>query len=599
MGTAGLRKKVAVFKQPHYLECFVQAVLDTLALPAGAKLVLGGDGRYYNDIAIQVIIRLAAAAGARHLIIGRGGLLSTPAASNLIRVRGAQGGFLLTASHNPGGPDGDFGIKFNTASGGQAPPQVTDAVFAATQAISSYRIAAMPAIDLERVGLHQIGPVRVEIVDPVDEYLRLMQRLFDFERIADWLRRGHRIVFDAMHGITGPYARRILCDVLGASQESLWHANPLPDFGGLHPDPNPVDAHGLVELCAQPDAPDIAAASDGDGDRNMILGPRFMLSPCDSVAMMLANLAMIRGYGDGVPGVARSMPTSRALDIVASDLGIPCFETPTGWRYFCNLLEAGLIGLCGEESFGTGSSHAREKDGLWAVLFWLNLLAVSGRSLPDIATMHWQRYGRSYYQRHDFQIADAALGDTVISGLRQRLDSLRGHATGSARVAIADDFAYHDPVDGSESAHQGIRIVLDNGSRMVFRLSGTGTAGATLRVYVEKLERDVSRLALSPTEVLHPVVTLAMQIADIRRITGLAAADHDRVSTAGRRREFRGACAVRYPSRSGSCWRFPRSKTRSCSRREYDGGGTGFPPHAPRNGPVRCSSSDPPGVAPF
>ena len=523
MGTAGLRKKVKVFQQPHYLECFVQAVLDTLNLPPGSTLVLGGDGRYYNDTAIQTIVRLAAASGTRHLIVGQGGLLSTPAASNLIRVRGAHGGFLLTASHNPGGPDGDFGIKFNMASGGQAPPQVTDAVFATSQKLTGYRVAELPPIDFGRIGICQIGPVRVEIVDPVDEYQRLMEQLFDFELIASWLRQGHRVLFDSLHGITGPYARRILCDSLGAGEDSLLHATPLPDFGGLHPDPNPVDGRHLVERCAQPDSPDLVAASDGDGDRNMILGPRFLLSPCDSVAMMLANLTSIRGYRGGVPGVARSMPTSRALDVVAADLEIPCFETPTGWRFFCNLLEAGLIGLCGEESFGTGSSHAREKDGLWAVLLWLNLLAARNESLPEIAAAHWRRYGRHYYQRHDYEIADAARGDDVVKGLRARLNSMAGHAAGNTSVAIADDFEYHDPVDGTESPHQGIRIVLGDGSRIVYRLSGTGTMGATLRIYVEKFARDASRLASDPTEVLRPIGELAAEIADIRRLTGLAA----------------------------------------------------------------------------
>lgn len=522
MGTAGLRKKVAVFQQPHYLECFIQAVLDTLNLPPGSTLVLGGDGRYYNDTAIQVIVRVASAAGARHLIVGRDGLLSTPAASNLIRVRGAHGGFLLTASHNPGGPDGDFGIKFNTASGGQAPPHVTDAVFAATQKLTAYRIAELPKVDLTRNGTHQLGPVTIEIVDPVDDYQQLMEQLFDFELISTWLRQGHQVLFDALNGVTGPYARRILCDSLGAAEQSLLHATPLPDFGGLHPDPNPVDGRHLVERCAQPDSPDLVAASDGDGDRNMILGPNFMLSPCDSVAMMLADLKKIRGYRNGVPGVARSMPTSRALDAVAAALKIPCFETPTGWRFFCNLLEAGLIGLCGEESFGTGSFHAREKDGLWAVLFWLNLLAARQESLPDIAATHWRHFGRHYYQRHDYEIADVTRGDDVIKGLRARLNSLKGRPAGNSLVEAADDFDYHDPVDGTQSPHQGIRIVLSNGSRFVYRLSGTGTSGATLRIYVEKFEPEASRLALDPGNVLRPLGKLAAELAEISRITGLA-----------------------------------------------------------------------------
>lgn len=522
MGTAGLRKKVAVFSQAHYLESFLQAVFDTLKLSAGATLVLGGDGRYYNDVAIQVIIRIAAAAGARHLVVGKDGLLSTPAASNLIRVRGADGGFLLTASHNPGGPSGDFGIKFNMASGGQAPPQVTDAVFAASQRIAGYRIADLPTVDLRRCGIQEIGPLRVEVVDPVDDYLELMQKLFDFDAIAGWLRRGHTVLFDAMHGVTGPYARRILCDVLGAGQESLLHATPLPDFGGLHPDPNPVDGRHLIERCARPDSPALAAASDGDGDRNMIVGPSLLLSPGDSVAMMLANATAIPGYRNGVPGAARSMPTSRALDAVARDLGIPCFETPTGWRFFCNLLESGRIGLCGEESFGTGSSHAREKDGLWAVLFWLNLLAARGETLPAIAAAHWRRFGRHYFQRHDYDIADAATGDALMSALRARIGGLRGQKAGTGRIDTADDFAYHDEVDGSESLHQGVRIFLDDGCRIVYRLSGTGTSGATLRVYLEKHERGADRLGLDAGDVLKPLGGLAAQLADIGSITGLA-----------------------------------------------------------------------------
>lgn len=523
MGTAGLRRKVAVFRQPHYLETFVQAVLDTLALPPGAVLVIGGDGRFHNDVAIQTIMRLAAAAGAGRLIVGRDGLLSTPAASNLIRRRRAHGGFLLTASHNPGGKHGDFGIKFNMSNGGQAPEQVTEAVYRATLEARAYRLAALPAVDLGHVGIQHFGPLAIEVVDPVDEYQHLMESLFDFDRIATWLREGHRIVFDAMHGITGPYARRILCDGLGAPPGSLLHANPLPDFGGLHPDPNPVDGRHLVEICARPDAPDLVAASDGDGDRNMILGPRFALSPGDSVAMLLANASAAPGYRDAMPGVARSMPTSRALDVVAMRLGIPCYETPTGWRYFCNLLEAGRIGLCGEESFGTGSWHAREKDGLWAVLFWLNVLAARNRSLPEVAEDHWQRYGRHHYRRHDYDIADATHGAAVMDGLRAAAPGLAGRDAGGVRIETADDFCYHDPVDGSESSHQGVRILLADGSRMVYRLSGTGTTGATLRVYLERHEIEPSRQRLDPAAVLAPLGCVAADLARIHAITGLAA----------------------------------------------------------------------------
>jgi phosphoglucomutase len=521
MGTAGLRKKVRVFAQPHYLETFVQAVLDTLKLPEGATLVLGGDGRFHNKEALQPIIRLAAAAGARHLIIGRDGLLSTPAASNLIRTRRADGGFLLTASHNPGGPDGDFGIKFNMATGGQAPQSVTDAVYEATLAIRGYRLAELPPIDLSRCGIQQHGPLRIEVVDPVADYLQLMQRLFDFDLIAAWLRSGHRVVFDAFHGITGPYARRILGEVLGSDPANLLHDTPLPDFGGMHPDPNPVDGRHLVDLCAGPGAPALAAASDGDGDRNMILGPGCMVSPCDSVAMMLANASLVPGYRDGIRGVARSMPTSRALDAVAASLGIPCFETPTGWRFFCNLLEAGRIDLCGEESFGTGSSHTREKDGLWAVLFWMNLLAARRATVPAIAADHWRRFGRHYYQRHDYEIPDASRAAGLMDSLRNDIGKLRGASLEGARVELADDFCYHDPVDGSESPHQGIRIATDAGVRLVFRLSGTGTSGATLRIYLEQFQRDPQRLQLDPSVVLEPLGQLAARVARIESFTGL------------------------------------------------------------------------------
>lgn len=521
MGTAGLRKKVTVFQQPHYLECFVQAVLDTLALAPGATLVIGGDGRFYNDVAIQTIIRLAAASGVTRCIVGQRGLLSTPAASNLIRIRRADGGFLLTASHNPGGVDGDFGIKFNTASGGQAPPQMTEHVYQASRALSGYQMADIAPIDLAQEGMQQIGPLQIEVVDPVRDYQQLMERLFDFERIGAWLRAGHRLVFDGLHGITGPYAQRIFSEVLGADPEDLLHIKPLPDFGGLHPDPNPVECLHLVELSKSSASPDLIAASDGDGDRNMILAPSFLLSPGDSVAMMLAHATRIPGYRQGVPGVARSMPTSRAVDIVADALRMPCYETPTGWRYFCNLLEAGRIGLCGEESFGTGSSHAREKDGLWAVLFWMNLLAVLGEPLQQIAARHWHRFGRHYFQRHDYEIADATRADDLLGRLRTRLDTLVGQQVGSGSIIAADDFRYRDPVDGSEVAHQGIRIIIDDGSRIVYRLSGTGTAGATLRVYLEKHERRQDQLNLQPAVVLDPLGRLAAELARIQATTGL------------------------------------------------------------------------------
>lgn len=520
MGTAGLRKKVHVFQQPHYLETFIQAVLNVLQLPAGATLVLGGDGRYFNNEALQKLIRLTAAAGVRHLIIGQDGLLSTPAASILIRKRKAQGGFLLTASHNPGGPDGDFGIKFNMPSGGQAPESVTNAVFDASQALRGYRIADLPTVDLSRCGIQEHGPLRIEVVDPVSDYFELMQQLFDFDRMVDWMKGGHRVVFDAFHGITGPYAEHILGTILGASPEDLLHVNPLPDFGGMHPDPNPVDGRHLIELCAGPDAPAIAAASDGDGDRNMIVGPGCVVSPGDSVAMLLDGAGLVPGYRDGLPGVARSMPTSRAADRVAEALGIPCFETPTGWRFFCNLLEAGRIGLCGEESFGTGSSHTREKDGLWAVLFWINLLAARGQSIPEISKAHWQRYGRNYFQRRDYMIADTGKAQALMEALRAGLPKLSGSTLAGAAVELADDFLYHDVVDDSESAHQGVRIVRDDGSRIVYRLSGTGTSGATLRVYLEQYHGE--RLQDDTAAMLEPLGKLAASVAEIEKHTGLS-----------------------------------------------------------------------------
>ncbi|MEO7387787.1 MAG: alpha-D-glucose phosphate-specific phosphoglucomutase [Gammaproteobacteria bacterium] len=521
-GTAGLRKKVAVFKQPHYLELFTQAVFSTLRLPAGSRLVIGGDGRYFNREAIQRLMAVAVANGVNEIVVGQHGLLSTPAASHLIRQRRAAAGFILTASHNPGGPTGDFGLKFNTPSGGQAPEQVTDEVFRVSQQLTGYRTVRLPAVDLTKPGRTRLDGVVVEVVDPVTDYAALMESLFDFDRMADWLRDGHRIRFDGMHGITGPYARRILVDRLGAPPDCLLHAEPLPDFGGLHPDPNPLDAAELVAEAQAPGAPDLLAASDGDGDRNMILGPGTFLSPCDSVAVMLANLERIPGYRAGVPGVARSMPTSRALDVVAASQGLPCYETPTGWRFFCNLLEAGLIGLCGEESFGTSSAHCREKDGLWAVLFWLNLLAVDGRSLPDILHGHWSRFGRHHYQRWDYLVADATRANDLMTALRTLLPALKGSNPAGGTIDIADDFRYQDPVDLTESAHQGVRLQFSNGERIVYRLSGTGTEGATLRVYLERHVTAPVDIALSTAAALTPLGQLAAQLARIGYHTGLS-----------------------------------------------------------------------------
>ncbi len=520
-GTAGLRKKVSVFRQPHYVEMFTQAVFAALRLPAGSRLVIGGDGRYFNSEAIQRLMAVAVANGVTEIVVGQDGLLSTPAASHLIRQRHAAAGFLLTASHNPGGPAGDFGLKFNTPTGGQAPEQVTDEVFRISQQLSGYRCAELPPIDLGRTGITRFGSLVVEVVDPVADYAALMESLFDFQRIADWLRAGHRIRFDAMHAVTGPYARRILVDRLGAPPDCLQNARPLPDFGGLHPDPNPIDAAALVAASRGAGAPDLLAASDGDGDRNMILGPDLFLSPCDSVAVMLANITRIPGYRQGVPGVARSMPTSRAVDVVAASQGLPCYETPTGWRFFCNLLEAGLIGLCGEESFGTSSAHCREKDGLWAVLFWLNLLAVDGRSLPEILREHWARFGRHHYQRWDYVVADAGRASGLMEALRALLPALQGTNPAGGIIETADDFRYRDPVDASESGHQGVRLIFGDGTRIVYRLSGTGTAGATLRVYLERHVTAPAEIAWTTSAALTPLGQLAAQIARISHHTGL------------------------------------------------------------------------------
>ena len=520
-GTAGLRKKVAVFQQPDYLECFLQAILVAGGPFEGETLVAGGDGRFFNREALQRLAGVAAGNGVARLIIGRSGLLSTPAASNLIRRREAAGGFILSASHNPGGPDGDFGVKFNTANGGQASESLMDAVFAATRDIESYRTIDLGPIDLETEGVRVYGPLTVEVVDPVSDYAALMERLFDFGRIRDLLSSdGFRMRFDAMHAITGPYAVEILENRLGAPQGTVVNAVPLEDFGGGHPDPNPVDAAELVALMNGSDAPDFAAASDGDGDRNMIVGRGLVVSPGDSLAVLAANHGLVPGYRDGLAGVARSMPTSRAVDRVAEALDLPCHETPTGWRFFCNLLDDGQIDLCGEESFGTSSSHAREKDGLWAVLYWLNLLAVTGRSVAGIIEDHWLRFGRNVFSRNDYFIPDAARGQAVMERLNEHLTSLAGQTVGGREIASADSFTYRDPVDGSESPNQGIRVFLGDGSRIVYRLSGTGTAGATLRVYLERLlpGDEAAGDAASLTAELGAV---SREIAAIEPLTGL------------------------------------------------------------------------------
>jgi phosphoglucomutase len=517
-----LRKRVAVVRQPHYLETFVQALLDTVALPRGATLVLGGDGRYFNDEAIQVILRVAAANGIERFTIGRNGWLSTPAASHLIRQRDAAGGFILTASHNPGGPDGDFGIKFNVRGGGQAPEALTEAIYQRSRELREYRIAKLPALALDRIDARRWEGLEIEIVDPVTDYAALMERLFDFERMRALLTGGRfRMCFDALHAITGPYAQEIFEHRLGAPPGSVVNAAPRPDFGGGHPDPNPVDAAPLVAVMSRADAPDFAAASDGDGDRNMVLGQGFVVSPGDSLAVLAANATDIPGYADGLAGVARSMPTSRAVDRVARRLGIPCYETPTGWRYFFNLLEAGRITLCGEESFGTGSSHVREKDGLWAVLFWLNLVARRNKSVQEIVREHWATYGRDFFSRHDWYIDDAQAAATLMERLRAQLAALPGRSFGPLTVETADDFSYTDPVDGSVTSRQGMRVALTDGSRIVYRLSGTGTGGATLRVYLERHVADAREHGRDCQDAVATLATASRELAAIEHLTGL------------------------------------------------------------------------------
>ena len=520
-GTSGLRKRVSAFQQPHYLENFVQSVLDAAALPPGATLVVGGDGRYYNREAIQVVLRIAAANGVGRLLVGQGGILSTPAASAVIRAREANGGIILSASHNPGGPDGDFGVKYNMSNGGPAPEQVTNAIARRTREITEYRTLDAPDLPLDAIGKHRLGDMVVQVIDPVDDYAALMERLFDFGALRALLSGGRfRMRFDAMHAVTGPYAREILERRLGAPNGTVMNATPLPDFGGGHPDPNLTYAHDLVEIMNGADAPDFGAASDGDGDRNMVLGRSFFVTPSDSLAVLAANAPLAPGYGRGLSGVARSMPTSAAADRVASALGIKCHETPTGWKFFGNLLDAGRITLCGEESFGTGSDHVREKDGLWAVLFWLNILARRGESVEQIVRSHWRQYGRNFYTRHDYEEVPADGARAAMDRVKQQLATLPGSVVAGRRVKAADDFAYRDPVDGSLSEHQGLRVMFDDGARIVYRLSGTGTSGATVRVYIESYEPDASKQDMDAQDALRPLIDAAAALCDLRKNTG-------------------------------------------------------------------------------
>jgi phosphoglucomutase len=520
-GTSGLRKQVSVFKQPHYLENFVQSIFDSLEGIQGQTLVLGGDGRYYNRPAIQTILKMAAANGFGRVLVGQGGILSTPAVSCIIRKYRAYGGIVLSASHNPGGPEGDFGIKYNIGNGGPAPEKVTEAIFARSKAIASYRILEAGDVDLDRLGRTQLGAMLVEVVDAVADYAELMESLFDFDRIRQLLTSGQfRLCMDSLHAVTGPYARAIFEERLGAPVGTVQNGIPLEDFGGGHPDPNLTYAHDLVEVMFGETAPDFGAASDGDGDRNMILGRQFFVTPSDSLAVLAANAHLVPGYRSGLAGIARSMPTSQAADRVAAKLGIACYETPTGWKFFGNLLDAGKATLCGEESFGTGSNHVREKDGLWAILFWLNILAVRQQSVEAIVKEHWQTYGRNYYSRHDYEEVDSAQAQALIDQLRASLPTLKGQEWGPYRVDYADDFSYADPVDGSTSQKQGVRIGFTDGSRIVFRLSGTGTQGATLRIYLESYEPDSAKHHLDPQQALASLITLADRLAQIRTFTG-------------------------------------------------------------------------------
>ncbi|MGR9415604.1 alpha-D-glucose phosphate-specific phosphoglucomutase [Rhizobium leguminosarum] len=520
-GTSGLRKKVPVFQQSNYAENFIQSIFDSLEGYQGKCLVIGGDGRYYNREVIQKAVKMAAANGFGKVMVGKGGILSTPAASHIIRKYKAFGGIILSASHNPGGPTEDFGIKYNINNGGPALEKITDAIYARSKTIDSYKIADFADVNLDRIGKDELpGGTILSVIDPVEDYAALMEELFDFGAIRNLISLGFRIAFDGMSAVTGPYAKEIFENRLGAPSGSVRNFMPLPDFGGHHPDPNPVHCKELFDEMMGDDAPDFGAASDGDGDRNLIIGRGIFVTPSDSLAILAANANLAPGYSGGLAGIARSMPTSGAADRVAEKRGIGMYETPTGWKFFGNLLDAGMATICGEESSGTGSSHVREKDGLWAVLLWLNILAVRGESVADIVTQHWQTYGRNYYSRHDYEGLDTDAANGLVDNLRSQLSTLPGKSFGNLKVEKADDFAYHDPIDKSVSEHQGIRVLFEGGSRVVFRLSGTGTSGATLRVYIERYEPDSTRHNIETQEALADLIAAAESIASIQERTG-------------------------------------------------------------------------------
>ena len=525
-GTSGLRKKVTVFQQPHYLANFVASIFAAVKPEdgfAGKTLVIGGDGRFYNDTAIQLVIKMAVAQGFARILIGQNGILSTPAVSHIIRKYGAFGGVILSASHNAGGPDGDFGIKFNMSNGGPAPEKITDAIYAYSQTVSSYTAADCADVDLSQLGTTMIGNVSVEIINSVTDYVELMQELFDFDAIRALFASGFTLKFDAMHAVTGPYAHAIFEDLLGAAKGSVFNGTPSTDFGGHHPDPNLVHAKELYDLMMSNNAPDFGAASDGDGDRNLIIGRGIAVTPSDALAILAANAHLAPAYAGGISGVARSMPTSAAVDRVAQKLGVECFETPTGWKFFGNLLDAGRITLCGEESAGAGSNHVREKDGLWAVLLWLNILAKTRVSVKELLENHWAQYGQNYYTRHDFEEIETDKANPVMAHIKAQLPTLAGKQFGSLTVQSADDFSYHDPIDGSVSHNQGLRVLFTDGSRIVYRLSGTGTVGATIRMYIEQYQADPSKHGGDTQTALAELIQIAYQISDIAALTGRTA----------------------------------------------------------------------------